>query len=144
MESRKAGITITSGLFHRGKTKETMADGGKVPTQLGPFNTYATRVIPFLADPANQGRLGVSDENKDALVDALGDSSQAGTWISLFALTSDETTSTKPLRNQRNGVQKTITDKLREVYDDIPESALTDADRTTLIMPKERMNRIYP
>lgn len=33
-------------------------------------------------------------------------------------------------------MQKSIAAKLREVYDDIPESALTDADRSTLLMPK--------
>lgn len=113
-----------------------MAEGGQVPTKIGLFNTFATRVVPFLANPANQARLGVSDDNKDFLVDAFGSSSTAGSWVYLWEKTSDDTTSTKPLRKQRNTVQKTITNKVREVYDDIPESALTEADRTTLLIPK--------
>ena len=113
-----------------------MAEGGKVPTKIGLFNTFVLRIIPFLANIANQARLGVSDDNKDALVDALGDSSTAGTWIYIWGLTSSKTTATKPLRDDRNLLQKSMTKKIREVYDDIPESALTSSDRTTLLIPK--------
>jgi hypothetical protein len=113
-----------------------MAEGGKIPTKIGLFNTFIRRVVVFFADATNQARLGVSDANKDALVAALGDSSTAGTWIYIWGLTSSKTTATKPLRDDRNLLQKSMTKKIREVYDDIPESALTSSDRTTLLIPK--------
>lgn len=113
-----------------------MAEGGQVPTRLEPFNTFINRVVTFLADVANQARLGVSDDNKDAMVNALGDTTTSGSWIYLWALTSSSTTATKPLRDSRNALQKTMSVLVRNVYDDIPESALTDSDRTTLLIPK--------
>lgn len=112
-----------------------MADGGQIPNKLEPFNTFINRIIVFLADVANQARLGVSDGNKDAMVDALGDSSTSGTWIYLWALTSSDTTATKPLRETRDKLKKSMSTLVRTVYDDIPESALTDSDRTTLLIP---------
>ncbi len=102
-----------------------MAEGGQIPTKIGLFNTFVLRIIPFLANVANQARLGVSDDNKDALVDALGDTTTGGTWIYIWGLTSSNTTATKPLRDDRNLLQKSMTKKIMEVYDDIPESALT-------------------
>lgn len=113
-----------------------MADGGQIPVILAEFNTFVNRIIPFLADPANQDRLGVSDDNKDEMVDKLGAPSTAGTWIYLWALTSSETTATKPLRKDRDDLIKDMSALIRSVYDDIPESALTNDDRTTLLIPK--------
>jgi len=113
-----------------------MADGGQIPNKLGAFNTFINRVITFFADPANQVRLGVSDDNKNDMVDKLGDSSTSGSWIYLWALTSSSTTATKPLRNTRDTLKKELSTLVRKVYDDIPESALTDSDRTTLLIPK--------
>jgi hypothetical protein len=113
-----------------------MAEGGQIPVTLEPFNSFVHITIPYLADVANQARLGVSDDNKDALVDALGAPSTPDTWIWLWARTSNEATTTKPLRDDRNALKKTITSKLREVYDDIPESALSSTDRSTLKIPK--------
>ena len=42
-----------------------MADGGQIPVVLAEFNTFVNRIIQFLADPANQNRLGVIDDNKN-------------------------------------------------------------------------------
>lgn len=113
-----------------------MADGGQIPNKLEPFNTFINRIVAFLADVANQARLGVSDANRDELVAKLGDTTTSGSWIYLWALTSSETTATKPLRNSRDNLKKSISTLVRAVYDDIPESALTDSDRTTLLIPK--------
>ncbi len=113
-----------------------MADGGQVPVILAEFNTFVNRVIPFMADPANQARLGVSDDNKDLMEEQLGDSGTAGTWIALWILTSSETTATKPLRKSRDDLIKVMSTTIRSVYDDIIESALTNDDRTTLLIPK--------
>ena len=113
-----------------------MADGGQIPVKLGEFNTFVNRVIPFMADPANQSRLGVSNDNKDLMEEQLGDSGTAGTWIALWILTSSETTATKPLRKSRDDLMKVMSTTIRSVYDDIIESALTNNDRTTLLIPK--------
>ncbi len=112
-----------------------MAEGGQIPATLDAFNSFIHITIPFLADAANQDRLGVSDANKDALVDALGDPATAGSWIYIWARTSNEATATKPLRDDRNALQTSITTTMRAVYDDIPESALTSTDRSTLKIP---------
>ena len=113
-----------------------MADGGQIPTVLAGFNTFVNRIIPFLADPANQARLGVSDDNKDLMEEQLGDSTAGGSWIYLWGLTSSDTTATKPLRKSRDDLIKVMTTTIRSVYDDIIESALTNDDRTTLLIPK--------
>jgi len=113
-----------------------MADGGQIPVILADFNTFVNRIVPFLADPANQSRLGVSNDNKDLMEEQLGDSSTGGSWIYLWALTSNETTATKPLRKTRDDLIKVMSTTIRSVYDDIIESALTNDDRTTLIIPK--------
>jgi len=113
-----------------------MADGGQIPVILAAFNTFVNRIIPFLADAANQARLGVSDDNKDLMEEKLGDSTTGGSWIYLWALTSSETTATKPLRKSRDDLMKEMTTLVRSVYDDIIESALTNDDRSTLLIPK--------
>ena len=113
-----------------------MADGGQIPTVLAEFNTFVNRIIPFMANPANQNRLGVSNDNKNLMEEQLGDSTTGGSWIYLWALTSSETTATKPLRKSRDDLIKVMSALIRRVYDDIPESALTENDRTTLLIPK--------
>ncbi len=113
-----------------------MADGGQIPVILADFNTFVNRVIPFMANPANQSRLGVSDDDKDEMVDKLGAAGVTGTWIYLWGLTSSETTATKPLRKSRDDLIKEMSTLIRKVYDDIVESALTNDDRTTLLIPK--------
>lgn len=113
-----------------------MADGGQIPVKLAAFNTFANRIIPFLADPANQSRLGVSDDDKDEMELKLGDSSTGGSWIYIWGLTSSDTTATKPLRKDRDELKKDLSGLIRRVYDDIIESALTNNDRTTLLIPK--------
>jgi len=113
-----------------------MADGGQIPTKLGEFNTFVNRIIPFLADPANQTRLGVSNDNRDLMEEQLGDSSTDGSWILLWGLTSSDTTATKSSRKSRDDLMKVMSTTIRAVYDDIIESALTNDDRTTLLIPK--------
>lgn len=113
-----------------------MADGGQIPVVLAEFNTFVNRVIPYMADAANQDRLGVSDDNKDLMEEKLGDSTAGGSWIYLWGLTSSETTATKPLRKSRDDLIKVLSALIRDVYDDIPESALTNDDRATLLIPK--------
>jgi len=112
-----------------------MADGGQIPVVLAEFNTFVNRVIPYMADPANQSRLGVSNDNKDLMEDQLGDAATVGSWIYLWALTSSETTATKPLRKDRDDLIKVMSTTIRTVYDDIIESELTNNDRTTLVIP---------
>lgn len=113
-----------------------MADGGQIPVKLAEFNTFVNRVIPYMADAANQDRLGVSDDNKDEMEAKLGDSTAGGSWIYLWGLTSSDTTATKPLRKDRDDLMKEMTTLIRSVYDDVIESALTNDDRTTLLIPK--------
>lgn len=113
-----------------------MADGGQIPVILAEFNTFVNRVIPYMADPANQDRLGVSDDNRDLMNAQLGAPSTAGTWMNLWNLTSSETTATKPLRKSRDDLIKVMSTTIRAVYDDIVESELTNDDRTTLLIPK--------
>jgi hypothetical protein len=99
-----------------------------IPTQDGDFNTYIKLAIPYLQ--ANDARLGVSGPNVNEMVGKLND------WNILYPKTQDDTRVTPVLINEKNDLRDEIEDLLREVFDDIPESALTDADRGKLKLPK--------
>ena len=100
------------------------------PVKLAETNSYFDQAVPYL--DSNQARLNVSDANKDALNELFDDPGTGNGWKQVWALTSNEATATKPLRAQRNNLQKAITAKLKEIYGDVPQSVLTETDRTTL------------
>ncbi len=102
----------------------------KFQKKLEEINSYYGVSVPYI--DANKTRLNVSTENNDALQLLHSDPSTGNGWTQLWALTINKATATEPVRRQRNKLRKVITAKLREIYFDIPESALTEVDRSTL------------
>ncbi len=99
-----------------------------IPIKDGDFNTYIKLAIPYLQ--ANDARLGVSGPNVNEMVDKLND------WNDLYPKTQDDTQVTPILIDDKNDLRDEIEELLREVFDDIPQTALTNADRGKLKLPK--------
>jgi hypothetical protein len=99
-----------------------------IPTKDADFNTYIKLAIPYLQ--ANDARLGVSGPNVNEMVGLLND------WNVLYPKTQDETQVTPVLIDDKNDLRDEIEELLREVYDDIPQSAFTNEDRGKLKLPK--------
>jgi len=102
----------------------------KFPRTLGEFNTFILTAIPYLV--AEQARLLITLANITALNLLYDDPSTGNGWLQIWPLTQNRATSTGALRDQRNLLRKSITTSLRAIFGDLPESALTEADRNTL------------
>ncbi len=102
----------------------------KFQKTLEEINSYYGVSVPYIN--THQARLNVSSANNDALQLLHSDPATGNGWTQLWALTINKATATEPVRRQRNKLRKVITAKLREIYQDIPESALTEVDRSTL------------
>lgn len=100
------------------------------PTKFETFNTYVLTAVPYL--DSNKARLNVSNDNMDGLNDLFSDTTGGTGWVEVYPLTTNRATSTGALRDRRDVLRKEIKDKLREIYDDVPMSALTETDRNTL------------
>jgi hypothetical protein len=94
------------------------------------FGTNTPNPVTPAAGP-NAVRLGISLTFLDEIWQLFNQ------WADIFARATNELTSTGPLVTQKNTLRKTIEDKLREIYGDIPESKLTNDDRVATGM-KER------
>ncbi len=101
------------------------------PTRDGDRHTYYNNAITYLAVPANQSRLSITDEDKDAVVALLT------TWNEVFPKSQNPALKTKVITEQKDALIGDIEDALRDIYADIPESALTTNDRATFNL-KER------
>lgn len=108
-----------------------MPNRGPFPTQDAQRNTYYNQVIAYIQIAANQTRLGIINAVKDALVVLLN------SWNDVYPKTQNPDTATKSLRQQKDELILDIEESLRDMYNDIPESALTTGDRNTFNL-KER------
>lgn len=99
-----------------------------IPITDSDFNTYIKRAIPYL--DANKSRLDISSSNVTEMNAKLGE------WNLLYPKTQDETQVTPVLIDDKNDLRDEIEELLREVYDDIPKSKLTNEDRGKLNLPK--------
>jgi hypothetical protein len=106
-----------------------MPNRGPIPTRDDDRNVYFNSAIPYLH--THKARLVVSDDNDSALTDSLEE------WNVTFPKSQDPNQSTKTIREDKDDLIDVIEDTLRQVYADIPQSALTTADRNTLNL-KER------
>lgn len=57
-------------------------------------------------------------------------------WDDLFPKSTNPSTSTKTIRDTKNQTRQNIESLLREIYDDIPNSVLTNDDRDKLNLPE--------
>lgn len=97
---------------------------GIFPTQDSKFNEYLNGVVPLLTTDAT--RLGVSA----ARVTELGTRKSA--WDTIYPLASNDSTSTKVNVAEKNTQRDGFIAFLRLIYKDIPQSVLTENDRTVL------------
>jgi hypothetical protein len=105
-----------------------MADDKIFGSKLSSKNDYYNRAIPYC------------DTNKVRLmIDATKIADQVtnlGLWNIAYPKSIDKNLTTKTLRDERDGLIPVIENGMRGIYDDIPQSKLTDADRNTLKLKK--------
>jgi hypothetical protein len=105
-----------------------MADDKIFPTTLSGKSEYYNRAIPYC--DANKVRLIIDVTKIGDRVTNLTD------WNNVYPKSVDDNLTTKTLRDQRDDLIPVIENGMREIYADIPESKLTDADRNTLNLKK--------
>jgi hypothetical protein len=112
-----------------------MPNSKPFPSKEADLNTYFNLAITYLL--TNAVRLLVSPANQAALAALLAD------WNNAYPLSQNPNTRTVTTTATKDTVRDNTKNTLRAVFADIPESALTEADRTTLNMP-ERSNSRTP
>lgn len=97
---------------------------GLFPTKDADFNDYFTNAGPYVV--SNSARFLVSPQNLADL------STFIGSWPALYSSSQNQNTVTKTITDNKNQMRDDIEDLLRSIYDDIPNSVLTNDDRNTL------------
>lgn len=118
-----------------------MASSGPFPTIYADLNDYFNTVVPFLN--AEHARLAVSIPNLTALNDFYDKGGVAQNllgWKQLWIPYSNPDTVTKGIRDVLKTRRGQMQDRLRLIYNDIPESFLTENDRNTLNLPLRDSN----
>ena len=105
-----------------------MSNKGAFPIEDNAFSTYIVRCIPYL--DVNKARLNVSNPNINNAKDQLV------IWNPLFADSQNPAVRTSAITADKTNLRAEIETQLRTIYDDIPESALTETDRLTLGLKK--------
>ena len=110
-----------------------MPNSKPFPSKEAELNTFFNQVVPYLL--ANAVRLLVSDANQTKLT------AQFTGWNTAYPLSQNPTTSTVTTTATKDAARDDLKDTIRAVYADIPESVLTNADRTTLNQPEHSTAR---
>jgi len=105
-----------------------MATNGPFPLEDNVFSTYINRSIPYL--DTNKVRLGIAAAN------ITNAKAQLLLWNPLFANSQNPAVRTSAITADKTNLRKDIETQLRTIYDDIPESVLTETDRLTLTLKK--------
>ncbi len=114
-----------------------MAKSGPFPNPQGKFNTYVNNAIPYL--DSNKTRLKVPATPISKLL-ALHTQ-----WKDIYPKSRDGNTRTSTVILTKNQLRKEITALLRKIYRDIPDSALTTNDRSTLTLKaRKKKNAARP
>ena len=103
-----------------------MADG-RFPNKDADFNDYVAIAIPHLL--TNAAHFNLSPETLVILTDLK----QA--WDLKYPLSQNPDLVTKSITDEKTALRATIEARLRAIYDDLPKSVLTTADRNTLNIP---------
>jgi hypothetical protein len=101
-----------------------MPGGHIFPAADADFSTYTDDAVPYLT--TNATRLGVSKDNNTLLTGLQGQ------WDDNQVKITDDTQRTPAVVATKNKLRQQIEKALRNVYADIPQSALTDDDRAVL------------
>jgi hypothetical protein len=107
-----------------------MPKNAPFPSKEADLNNYFILVVAYLLVAANKARLLVSAANEAKLI------AQLATWNSTYALTANVNTRTKTATDNKDIAKADLMTTLRNVYADIPNSALTTADRNILNLPE--------
>lgn len=94
------------------------------------FNEFVNEAVPHIS--THRVRLGVTVANRDALT-ALHDDSVGGTgWLQIWPKSQSTNQRTKTITGDKDKLRVNITELLRVIYQDVPESALIEEDRNVL------------
>src|ERR1035437_9257673 len=113
------------------------------PTAQADLNDHLGVIVPYMLATANVTRLGISTANAttlktlysnpnvppNTLPDHLG-------WVELWILHTNHNTNTHTIVTLVNAMRTAIEKQIRTIYKDIPNSALTATDRSTLRLPE--------
>jgi hypothetical protein len=105
-----------------------MSTPRRFPAKDADFNTHLGTVVTHLNNEAT--RLQVSTDHITELNDLKA------VWDDRYPKSTNPNTSTKTIRDQKNATRDNIEALLREIYDDMPASVLTTADRNELNLPE--------
>ena len=105
-----------------------MTENKIFPTKLAEKNDYYTRCIPYC--DTNKVRLMIDATKIGNQVTNLTN------WNGVYPDSVNKNLTTKTLRDERDLLIPVIENGLREIYKDIPQSKLTEADRNTLNLKK--------
>jgi len=101
---------------------------GRFSTKDADFSNDLNTIVPHLNSEA--ARLQVAATRLSQLNDLKTD------WDDLFPKSTNPSTSTKTIRDTKNQTRQNMEALLREIYDDIPNSVLTNDDRDKLNLPE--------
>ena len=112
-----------------------MPNSKPFPGKEADLNNYFILVVAYLLVPATALRLLVSAANQTLL------GNQLAAWKAAYTLTTNDNTRTKTAIDNKDVAKADLMATLRAVYGDIPNSALTTADRNTLNLPEPSGSR---
>lgn len=106
--------------------------GGPFPSKEADFNNYVNVAVPYMTADAASARLRISTQHVDDLKQGLE------AWNKSYALSINPNTRTRTVTDQKALDKADLMNTIRAVFDDIPASALTPEDRSTLGLPERR------
>ena len=111
-----------------------MSNQTRFPGKDADFNDYVNIAIPYLT--TNKVRLLVTTASQEVLttVNTLLTNATTG-WNMVYQQSQNPAVATSTITAAKNNLRSSIETSLRVIFDDIPESVLTQADRDTLNLP---------
>lgn len=111
-----------------------MKNQTRIPVKDADFNNYINLAIPYLN--ANKTKLAITTTAQANLTLATALLTTASTgWNSIYSQSINPLLSTSIIVETKMSVRLQIETLLRAIYDDIPKSVLTAADRATFNIP---------
>jgi hypothetical protein len=110
-----------------------MATKGVFPSTDSEFSIDINNIITYLNVPANKSRLVITTAAQANLATVTTLVTTAGTgWNTVYAQSINPSANTTTITQTKNSQRAQIERLLRSIYDDIPQSVLTQTDRDTL------------
>ena len=106
------------------------------PSSEGDLDSYFKLNIPYLI--SNATRLQISSSHQAALIELLE------YWNAIYPKSVNLDLRTKSITSSKNKIREELIKVLRKIFSDIPASAYTISDRTTLNLPQKKEYRSAP